>query len=377
MKVLHIITRMNTGGPAVFLDHLTKSMADLGTKSVIAHGYCESNETDYTDTHQFEAQLVKIESLHRALNPIDDIRAFFQIRRLIAEIKPDLVNTYTSKAGVLGRLAAKTVSKDLPVVHTYLGHLIYGYFSRPKILVFTFIEKIMSLFTSAAIAITSETKNSLLNEGVGRNLKWEVIRIGLPDEDIAVNLNYSEQRLKILWVGRFTDIKNPHLAIETLRELLKRRPGVFELTMVGNGELYGEIVNLSKGLPVNFTGWVTDPFDNIDEFDLLMMTSKNEGLPLVILEAAKHARPTISTNVGGVSEFIEDNKTGFLAENTPQDLIDKLLYLSKNKKELFEVGQNAKDLLSQEFSSKFMADKHLNLYLDLIKSRGYKSKSAS
>ena len=50
MKVLHIITRMNTGGPAVFLDHLTKSMADLGTKSIIAYGYCESNEADYIFT---------------------------------------------------------------------------------------------------------------------------------------------------------------------------------------------------------------------------------------------------------------------------------------------------------------------------------------
>ena len=68
MKVLHVITRMNTGGPAVFLDHLTKSMEDLGTKSIIAYGYCESNETDYTDTHQLKAELIKVKSLHRSLN---------------------------------------------------------------------------------------------------------------------------------------------------------------------------------------------------------------------------------------------------------------------------------------------------------------------
>ena len=367
MKVLHIITRMNTGGPAVFLDHLTRSMHDLGTQSIIAYGYCESNENEYTDKHQFEAQLIKIRSLHRTLNPIDDIRAFFQIRRLIAEVKPDLVNTHTSKAGVLGRVAAKTVRKNLPVVHTYLGHLIYGYFGRPKIIVFTFIEKIMTLFTSAAIAITSETKNSLVNEGVGKNLKWDIIRIGLPKEDIAINVNHSRHELKILWVGRFTEIKNPALAIEALRELVKRMPGIFELTMIGDGELFSEIVELSEGLPVNFTGWVNNPFENIDKCDLLMMTSKNEGLPLVILEAAKYARPTISTNVGGVSEFIKDGKTGYLVKNNLNELVNRLLYLAKNKNELFEVGQNAKNLLSQEFSSEFMANKHLNLYLDLVK----------
>ena len=377
MKVLHIITRMNTGGPAVFLDHLTNAMNDLGTQSTIAYGYCESNETDYTEEHEFNADFIKIKSLHRTLNPLDDIRAFFQIREIIKQEKPDLVNTHTSKSGVLGRIAAKSVSWNLPVVHTYLGHLIYGYFGKPKIFIFTLIEKIMSLFTSAAVAITSETKKSLLKEGVGKNLRWEVIRIGLPKKNVVIKLNYGEQKLKILWVGRFTDIKNPNFAIETLKELEQRMPGIYELTMVGGGELYNEIMKVSKGLPVNFTGWVIDPFKNIEEFDILMMTSKNEGLPLVILEAAMYARPTISTDVGGVSEFIIDGKTGYLVGNKPNEMATKLLDFVKNKKDLFSVGQNAKDLLNEEFSSEFMASRHLDLYLDLVKNKGHKPKSAS
>ena len=81
MKVLHIITRMNTGGPAVFLDHLTKSVADLGTKSIIAYGYCESNETDYTGTHKLNADLIRVQSLHRSLSPISDIRSFFSLEK--------------------------------------------------------------------------------------------------------------------------------------------------------------------------------------------------------------------------------------------------------------------------------------------------------
>ena len=377
MKVLHIITRMNTGGPAVFLDHLTNAMSDLNTQSTIAYGYCESNETDYTEEHEFNADFIRIKSLHRTLNPLDDIRAFFQIREIIKQEKPDLVNTHTSKSGVLGRIAAKSVSWNLPVVHTYLGHLIYGYFGKPKIFIFTLIEKIMSFFTSAAVAITSETKKSLLKEGVGKNLRWEVIRIGLPKRNVVIKLNYGEQKLKILWVGRFTDIKNPNFAIETLKELEQRMPGIYELTMVGGGELYNEIMKVSKGLPVNFTGWVIDPFKNIEEFDILMMTSKNEGLPLVILEAAMYARPTISTDVGGVSEFIIDGKTGYLVGNKPNEMATKLLDFVKNKKDLFSVGQNAKDLLNEEFSSEFMASRHLDLYLDLVKNKSYKPRSAS
>jgi UDP-N-acetylglucosamine:LPS N-acetylglucosamine transferase len=152
---------MNTGGPAVFLDHLTKSMADLGTKSIIAYGYCESNETDYTDTHKLNADLIRVQSLHRSLSPISDIRSFFQLRKIIKTQKPDVVNTHTSKAGVLARLATKSVSGKTPVVHTFHGHLIYGYFARYKSIVFTLIEKIMSRFTNVAVAVTAETKNSL------------------------------------------------------------------------------------------------------------------------------------------------------------------------------------------------------------------------
>ena len=65
MKVLHIITRMNTGGPAVFLDHLTSAMNDLDTQSTIAYGYCESSEADYTETHNLRSELTKIKTLHR------------------------------------------------------------------------------------------------------------------------------------------------------------------------------------------------------------------------------------------------------------------------------------------------------------------------
>jgi len=180
MKVLHIITRMNTGGPAVFLDHLTTSINELGCQSVIAYGFCESNESDYTNDYKLKTELVKIKSLHRSLSLIDDIRAFFQIRKVIKQVKPDLVNTHTSKGGVLGRVAAKSVSRKLPVVHTFHGHLIYGYFAKYKIFVFTLIEKFLALFTDAAASITQETQDSLRRLKIGKRMKWQVIRLGIP-----------------------------------------------------------------------------------------------------------------------------------------------------------------------------------------------------
>jgi len=366
MKVLHIITRMNTGGPAVFLDHLTSAMNDLGTQSTIAYGFCEANETDYTDNNLMRAELIRIKTLHRTLNPIDDIRAFVQIRKIIKEVKPDIINTHTSKAGVLGRIAAKTTNPKPKVVHTFLGHLIYGYFGRPKIWVFILIEKIMTKFTSAAIAVTAETKQSLMSEGVGRKLHWEIIRIGIPVTKPNKNDLSPDGKLKILWVGRFTDIKDPGFAVETIRQVSHKIPSNVELTMVGGGELFEEIVELAANLPIRFVGVLKEPFKKFQNFDLLMMTSKNEGLPLVILEAANCLRATISTNVGGISEFIENNSNGYLVPRNTRLMAEKIILLASDKESVRSSGISARYLLEKSFSDNQMARLHLDLYCSLI-----------
>jgi glycosyltransferase involved in cell wall biosynthesis len=366
MKVLHIITRMNTGGPAVFLDHLTSSMASLNCESTIAYGYCESNEIDYLDTKKLSSKCIKIVSLHRSLNPYHDFKSFIKIRNLIKTIKPDLINTHTSKAGVLGRLAAKSVNRDLLVAHTFHGHLIYGYFAKYKSLVFTIIEKIMSNFTDMFIAVTGETKGSLQKLGIGKKGVWQVIQIGIPIVHTIISNIDPAQPLKLLWVGRFTDIKDPFYAIETIRTLEANKPAGFNLTMVGEGEIFEEAKKRAVALPIKFSGWIKTPFESIQEFDLLMLTSKNEGLPLVMLEAANLAKPTISRNVGGVSEFIKNNTTGFLVSGGYQEMAKIITELDHDRNKLEQAGALAKKLLSSKFSVEIMAEQYYKAYKQLM-----------
>jgi len=366
MKVLHIITRMNTGGPAVFLDHLTTSLANLGCESTIAYGYCESNEIDYLDSKKLSSKTNKIKSLHRSLNPYHDLKSFFQIRKIIKSTNPDLINTHTSKAGVLGRLAAKSVDRTLPVAHTFHGHLIYGYFARYKSLLFTIIEKFMSNFTNMFIAVTSETKSSLQKLGIGKKGVWQVIPIGIPITDSETYKADPAGPLKLLWVGRFTDIKDPFYAIETIKTLEATNSVGFTLTMVGEGELFEEAKKRAGGLPIKFTGWVKAPFESIREFDLLMLTSKNEGLPLVMLEAANLGKPTISRDVGGVSEFIKSNSTGFLISGGCIEMAKLIDELDRDRNRLDQAGALAKKLLISEFSVEIMAKKYLETYNQLM-----------
>ena len=364
MKVLHIITRMNTGGPAVFLDHLTNAMNDLGTQSTIAYGYCESNEADYTENHKLKSDLLRIKTLHRSLNPFDDLRAFFTLRRVIKEINPDLVNTHTSKAGVLGRIAAKSISRKIPVIHTYHGHLIYGYFARYKTFIFTLIERFLAQFTNAAISITKETQTSLQKLKIGRKLKWSVINLGIPASSNSFLPLNTGNKIKLLWVGRFTDIKDPAYAIKVVEELEKLSPGKYELVMVGGGELLESIKKSAQKLPVSFLGWLDKPFENSGYFDLLLLTSKNEGMGLVMLEAANYRKLTVARNVGGIGEFVADGVNGLLIDGGPAEMADQIKSLKIE--DLTKMGEASYQVLVKDFTDKVMANNYFNLYESLI-----------
>ena len=364
MKVLHIITRMNTGGPAVFLDHLTSAMNDLDTQSTIAYGYCESNEADYTETHKLESDLIKVKTLHRSLNPFDDLKTFFALRRIIREVKPDLVNTHTSKAGALGRIASKSINRKIPVVHTYHGHLIYGYFTKHKIFIFTLIERFLANFTNAAACITQETQDSLRHLQIGRKLDWRVIRLGIP---VNENLSLPDRKgvkTNLLWVGRFTDIKDPFYAISVMDYLEKISPGEFNLRMVGGGELLEESIQQSKALPITFSGWMENPFKTSGHFDLLLLTSKNEGMGLVMLEAANFSRACVARNVGGIGEFLKDKLNGVMVSGTSKDMAHAISNLSQS--DIVKYGLNARETLVSDFSSQNLAKNYFNLYTDLL-----------
>jgi glycosyltransferase involved in cell wall biosynthesis len=364
MKVLHIVTRMNTGGPAVFLDHLTNAMNDLGTQSTIAYGYCESNEADYTETHKLNSELFKVKALHRSLNPFDDLKAFFALRRLIIEINPDLVNTHTSKAGVLGRIAAKSISLNIPVVHTYHGHLIYGYFAKYKTFVFTLIERFLALFTNAAVSITKETQTSLQKLKIGKKLKWIVIHLGIPVTSTSFLPLNTGDKLKLLWVGRFTDIKDPAYAVKVIEELERLSPDKFELNMVGGGELFERIKKSAQNLPITFSGWLDKPFENSGYFDLLMLTSKNEGMGLVMLEAANYRKPTVARSVGGVGEFIANGVNGLLINGGPAEMANRINPLKIE--DITKMGEASYQVLVKDFTDKVMANNYLNLYKSLL-----------
>lgn len=370
IRVVSIISRMNIGGPAVLLAELVSGLPKTTFEHILITGRCESNEIDYLDSHKLDTEVIYLDKVRRSLLPIRDIRSFFELLSIIRKLKPDIIHTHTSKAGVLGRIAGKISAPRAKIIHTFHGHLLYGYFSPFRTQLIIKVEKLLSIITDELIAVTQQVKNDLLEAGIGTKNRWHLIRPGLARAvylskiDARKKFAISDDSFAIAWIGRFTEIKDPLSAIRSIEKLSPNQLSKVHLTMAGDGELLQSCRDYvsKKGLPVVFLGWCNDIGALLSASDLLLMSSKNEGMPVVIVEAALRAVPTLSTSVGGVSEFIQDGKTGYLSSPL-KDLSESLEIVIAEENRRIEISKNAKNLAITEFSRELFINKHVELYM--------------
>jgi glycosyltransferase involved in cell wall biosynthesis len=376
IRVVSIISRMNVGGPALLLSQLFNELPSPEYEHVLITGRCETNEIDFLEAHQVTADVIYIDGIRRSIFLGSDIQSFFKLVSLLKNLNPDIVHTHTSKAGLLGRLAAYVARPNVPRIHTYHGHLLYGYFGKIKTSFFVNLERFLGRLTDRYVAVTYQVMEDLLKVGIGPREKWSVINPGVEKAqvidsiEVRYDLNIDEMDFVLVWIGRFTEIKNPLLALNALSSVMADNPQKIRMFMLGDGELLDECKQLANNLnlPVTFVGWVTDVSLFLSAANLLIMSSRNEGMPLVIIEAAQHGVPTISTDVGGVSEFITPGITGFLVPESASSMAKELNHVISEREILADVSRAAKTLALDKFSVRAYGEKHKSLYKSLIAS---------
>jgi glycosyltransferase involved in cell wall biosynthesis len=303
----------------------------------------------------------RIQGLGRAISFKEDFIALQQIRKVLKSAKPDVVNTHTAKAGVIGRIAVLSLGRNRPaVVHTFHGHLLYGYFSKFKVLIFTFIEKLLSINTDVIIAAGEKVKEELLSVGVGREEQYVIARPGImlghleSKIEVRENLGISQDAIVVGWLGRLAPIKRPDRVIELARELN-------DLIFIIGGE--GELSSsLMKDVPgnVKFLGWTT-PEKIWAASDIALLTSDNEAQPISLIEASLSGLPSVAENVGSVSEVIQDGVTGYLVHSFEKRR-DSIRKLASNSELRIEMGNLAKKNCEVKFGKNQFLVSHLKAY---------------
>lgn len=373
VRVLRIIARMNVGGPAIQITGLMQGMRKEQFEQLLLTGQCSRDEIDFLEEHEIQLNLNKLDGLGRHISLISDVTVFFKIRNLINSFKPHIVHTHTAKAGVLGRLAALSVSRKIYIIHTFHGHLLHGYFGRFKTKIVVLIERILAHFSDALIAVGNKVKDDLLDARIGRAEQYSVIGPGLSLETLPsrknskASLSIPESTFVISWIGRVVPIKAPHRIIEIASECVKRELNV-QFLVAGGGPLLATITNDSKklGLPINFLGWQSDIEPVLSASNLVMLTSENEGTPISLIQAQMAGIPVLTTDVGSAREVLLPGVSGFCLEYSVKAFADKIELLQKDSDLEREMGACASEMANTNFSLERMIRDHEYLYTSLI-----------
>ncbi len=331
-RVARIITRLNVGGPSIQAINLSRDLVPFGYDTCLVHGSlgpAEGSMTTLMPLGTVGAEFVA--PLIRPISPANDLRAFWRIYQALRRVRPDIVHTHMAKAGALGRLAAvvynwtRGSSRRARLVHTYHGHVFEGYFGSPSTRVFLAVERWLANRSDALIAISPQVRHDLIDTyHISDDRHVRLIPLGF-DLTPLLAINDSDRRQArtaldipdgtrvVTTVGRLTAIKQHSLFLDAAAQIARGAAPVVFL-IVGDGELRGalEAHARDRGLAeaVRFLGWRGDLATIYGATDVFMLTSRNEGTPVALIEAMASGVASVSTDVGGVRDVITSDAAG-------------------------------------------------------------------
>ena len=329
-RIVRVIARLNTGGPAIHTVLLTADLPGIRWRSHLVTGRVDPGEGDMTYfAYEHGVRPTIIAELGRRVDVLSDLRAFLKLIRLFWRMRPDIVHTHTTKAGALGRAAALVYNtaawlrgdRRARIVHTFHGHLFHGYFGPAVSRALVWGERALAVFTDRVIAVSDAVKADLVDRyRVCPEPKVSVVSLGfdfdwvarLDDQAGVLRRAFDVPRGTVVLgiVGRLTEVKNHALLFSALSRMKRDNMSILVL---GDGELRADLELMvgTLGLQndVVFTGWQRDPDRMFADLDIVCLTSRNEGTPVALIEAMAAARPFVATRVGGIVDLMVGDPT--------------------------------------------------------------------
>lgn len=376
-KVVHIITRLDFGGAQAntlyTAANLDKSRFDV---TVIA------GPGGILDGRAEPGRLLHAGRLGREIRPCRDLAAILELRALLRRLKPDVVHTHSSKAGILGRLAA-ALAGTRAVVHTFHG---FGFHPRQHPLkrkFFVLLERVCARLCDALVFVSRANMATAREAGIGREAQYRLIRSGVrlgnyPSKAdraaVRAGLGLSPADTVVLSIGNAKPQKNPGHFIEAAARIAGAAPAA-RFVFVGGGEdleqLRAEASARGLGRTCLFPGWRDDTADLLAAADIFALTSLWEGLPRSLVEALRTGLPAVCYATDGVADILRDGVNGLLV---PQGNLDAFcaalgsLVSDGDRRNRLAAGAAATDLA--EFDIDFMVRQQEQLYAELLEGKG-------
>ncbi len=337
IRVLRIIARMNVGGPAQQITGLLAGMDEERFDHHLAIGSPDVGEEDWISLRApwlaEDARVKRIPDLSREVRPRSDERAYRQLRSLIRHLRPDVVHSHTTKAGLVGRLAAWR--EGVPaVVHTYHGHLLQGYLGRMQTAGVRVAERRLAARSDVLLSVGARVRDDLLAAGIGRPEQYVVVPPGVRppvahDRGAArAALGLHEDTPVVAFVARVSDSKRPDRMVEVAERVAARRPDT--VMLVAGGATPQQLAALQARVSradVRWLGWVGDVGQVYAATDVVLLTSDTEGMPVSLIEAGMCGRACVATDVDSVGEVVLDGRTGRVVPAEVEPLAEAVVEL--------------------------------------------------
>lgn len=324
MRILHLITRLDRGGSAT-----NTLLTVAGLPPAYGQSLIYGRTVEYPRlARRLERQIdmAELPELVRSPSPLKDVVALLKIYRLLRKGRFDLVHTHTSKAGILGRIAARWAGVP-HIVHTPHGQAFNGYAGRVVTRLFVLLERWAASFTDRIIGLTDQEIRDNLERGIGNPEQFINIPSGIDlkrfetaqkrPEEAKVSLGLSPAARLIGSVGRFEPVKGHAYLLDAFTMLAPRFPDL-HLVLVGDGELQPELRSRAQesGLidRVLFLGWREDIPTLLHAFDLFAFPSLSEGMGRALVEAMAAGLPIVASKVCGIPEVLAHGEAGCLVE---------------------------------------------------------------
>ncbi|MCB0106304.1 MAG: glycosyltransferase family 4 protein [Caldilineaceae bacterium] len=382
IRVLHPITRLIIGG-AQENTLLTAALLDKAEWDVaVLCGPQTGSEGSLIETAQEWGVALTIEpTLVREINPLKDLLALLRMVRLMRQGNYTIVHTHSSKAGILGRWAAKLAGVPI-IVHTVHG---WGHHDRQHPLIrayYILLEKLTLLITDKLIVVSSLNTTKGLADGIGRAEDYVVIRSGIelgrfghpqvPRSEARAAWGIPNDVPVVGTVTRLSPQKAPLDFVRAAALIAQRHPQTWFM-MVGDGPLRGEVEALAAELGIAdhlvLTGLRRDVPELMAAFDFFALSSLWEGLPRVLPQAMATGLPIVATACDGSAEAITDGENGFLVPpGEPAQLAERLCQLLADPALAEQMGVTGQERVG-EFSDERMVAQIAALYRELLSRR--------
>ncbi|MBI4636026.1 MAG: glycosyltransferase [Candidatus Rokubacteria bacterium] len=380
IRVLHVITRLTLGGSSENTVASVLALDRAGYTCALAAGLAESEAATVEDARRRGCRILDVPSLGREVAPLRDLTTLRDLRRLMLRERPHIVHTHTSKAGFVGRLAAR-LARVPAVIHQPHGHIFYGYYGPLRTALFVLLERVAARWTDRIITLTERGTEEHLARRIGRRERFVTVPSGVPVAGLRTSapsrgaararLGLPPAAFVIAGLGRLVPVKGFDLLVRALPAILTEVPGA-HVVLIGDGPERGALEALATRLGVahrlTLTGATREVAACLAGADVVAAPSRNEGMGRALVEAMALGIPVVGTAVGGIPGVIADGEAGRLVPpEDPAALARALASLGRDPalgRKLGEAGARRAEQFSTETAERSLLAAYASLVRD-------------